>query len=86
MAELVAELAGGRVLKGAIDVYPSQIIREAVLLRESRVERLTGLKVPIERAGEILHALEFEVELLSGEKQLRALPPSFRIDVRREKI
>ncbi|MFY9609488.1 MAG: phenylalanine--tRNA ligase subunit beta [Blastocatellia bacterium] len=84
VAELVARLAGGRVLNGAIDVYPSRITREAILLREFRVERLTGLKVSIASAAEILRALEFEVELVAGEKQLRALPPSFRIDVRRE--
>lgn len=84
VAELIARLAGGRVLKGAIDVYPERITRRGVLLRESRVERLTGLKVTIESAAEILRALEFEVELFAGEKQLRALPPSFRIDVWRE--
>ncbi len=84
VAELIAQLAGGRVLKGAIDVYPSRITRETVLLRESSVERLTGLEVTSEDAAEILRALEFEVELRAGEKQLRALPPSFRIDVWRE--
>lgn len=84
VAELVAQLAGGRPLEGAIDVYPSRITREAVVLRESRVERLTGLKVTIDDAARILRALEFEVELIAGEKQLRAIPPSFRIDVRRE--
>lgn len=84
VAELVTQLAGGRLLRGAIDVYPSRITREAVLLRESSVERLTGLKVAIQDAAEILRALEFEVELLPGEKHLRALPPSFRIDIRRE--
>jgi phenylalanyl-tRNA synthetase beta chain len=83
VAELIVQLAGGQVLRGAIDVYPSRIEREPVLLRELRVERLTGLGVRIERAAEILRALEFEVEVL-GEKQLRAVPPSFRIDVSRE--
>jgi phenylalanyl-tRNA synthetase beta chain len=83
VAELIVQLAGGQVLGGAIDVYPSQITREPVLLRESRVERLTGLGVRIEQAAEILRALEFEVEALD-EKQLRAVPPSFRIDVSRE--
>ncbi|HSO74213.1 MAG TPA: phenylalanine--tRNA ligase subunit beta, partial [Blastocatellia bacterium] len=84
VAELVTQLAGGHLLRGAIDVYPSRITREAVLLRESSVERLTGLKVAIQDAAGILRALEFEVELLPGEKHLRALPPSFRIDIRRE--
>jgi phenylalanyl-tRNA synthetase beta chain len=84
VAEMIAEIAGGQVLKGAIDVYPAKITRDPVYLRESRIERLTGLKVPIERAAEILRGLEFEVELAAGEKQLRAAAPSFRVDVSRE--
>jgi phenylalanyl-tRNA synthetase beta chain len=84
VAELIVELAGGYVLRDAIDVYPSLLTRDAVWLRETRIERLTGLKVGIERAAPILSALEFEVELFAEQKQLRAVPPSFRIDVARE--
>ncbi|MEK6302851.1 MAG: phenylalanine--tRNA ligase subunit beta [Acidobacteriota bacterium] len=84
VAGLIVQLAGGQVLKGAIDAYPSPITREAVVLRESRVEQLTGLKVDIARAAEILRALDFEVGLVAGEKRLHATPPSFRIDVSRE--
>jgi phenylalanyl-tRNA synthetase beta chain len=67
-----------------IDVYPAPITRGPVSLRESRIERLTGLKVPIEQAVGILRGLEFEVELTPGEKELRAAAPSFRVDVSRE--
>jgi len=84
VAQMVAEIAGGEVLKGAIDVYPAHITRDPVSLREARVEQLTGLKAPIERAAEILRALEFEVKLSAPEKQLRALAPSFRVDISRE--
>src|SRR6185503_1438909 len=48
VAMMVAEIAGGQVLKGAIDVYPARITRDPVSLRESRIERLTGLKVTIQ--------------------------------------
>jgi len=84
VAQMVAEIAGGRVLKGAIDVYPTRINRDSVPVRESRIERLTGLKVTIERAAEILRKLEFEVELNGNEKNLRAFAPSFRVDIARE--
>ncbi|HKS39290.1 MAG TPA: phenylalanine--tRNA ligase subunit beta [Blastocatellia bacterium] len=84
VAQLIQEIAGGTVLKGAIDVYPSRITRNTVALREARVEKLTGLKVEIERAAEILRSLGFEVELAAGEKQLRATAPSFRVDISRE--
>src|SRR6185369_10712847 len=51
VAELIVEVAGGQILKGVIDVYPAPVTRDAVALREARVERLTGLKVPIARAA-----------------------------------
>jgi phenylalanyl-tRNA synthetase beta chain len=84
VAQLVAEVAGGQVLKGAIDVFPSQITRHPVSVRESRIERLTGLKVTIEKAAEILRGLEFEVQVNAGERNLSADAPSFRVDIARE--
>ncbi len=90
VAQMIAEIAGGQVLEGVIDVYPSRINRESVSVRESRIERLTGLKVQIERAAEILRGLGFEVHRTPGEievlneKTLLATPPSFRIDISRE--
>lgn len=81
VAQMIAEIARGQVLKGAIDVYPTPITRDSVSLRESRIERLTGLKVSIDQAADILRALEFEVELDAAEKQLSAVAPSFRVDV-----
>jgi phenylalanyl-tRNA synthetase beta chain len=84
VAMMVAEIAGGQVLKGAIDVYPARITRDPVSLRESRIERLTGLKVTIQQAAEILRGLAFEVEADANEKQLRAVAPSFRVDISRE--
>src|SRR5256885_2228440 len=63
VAGLIAEIAGGQVLKGVIDVYPNPITRDSVSLREARIERLTGLKVSIAKAAEILRALEFQVDV-----------------------
>ncbi|MCI0490714.1 MAG: phenylalanine--tRNA ligase subunit beta, partial [Blastocatellia bacterium] len=83
-AQLIAEIAGGEVLKGVIDAHPKKILRDPVALRESRIERLTGLRVDIKRAAEILRGLEFEVELLIERKELLAMPPSFRVDIFRE--
>jgi phenylalanyl-tRNA synthetase beta chain len=84
VAGLIAELAGGTVLKGFLDVYPNRIEREAVKLRESRIERLTGLRVELERAAEILTALEFAVAPFAESRELLAIAPSFRIDISRE--
>jgi len=84
VAQLISEIAGGRVLRGAIDVYPTRITRDPVSVRESRIERLTGLKVPLAKAADILSNLGFEVETDAETRSLRALPPTFRIDISRE--
>jgi phenylalanyl-tRNA synthetase beta chain len=84
VAQLIAEVAGGSVAAGVIDARPVRITRDPVALRESRIERLTGLSVPIERAVEILRGLEFSVESLVERKELLAVAPSFRVDVSRE--
>jgi phenylalanyl-tRNA synthetase beta chain len=84
VAGLIAEIAGGTILKGALDVYPQRIEREAVKLRESRIERLSGLRVEIERAAEILTGLEFVVAPFVERRELLAVAPSFRIDISRE--
>lgn len=84
VAGLVAEIAGGRVTRGVIDEHPRKITREPVRLRESRVERLTGLKVDVEKSAEILRRLGFEVELLRDKEELLATAPSFRVDIARE--
>ncbi|MEN3335267.1 MAG: phenylalanyl-tRNA synthetase beta chain [Blastocatellia bacterium] len=84
VAELIAEIAGGQILKGVIDVYPNPITRDSVALREARIERLTGLKVSIAKAAEILRALEFQVDMNAEAKTLTASAPSFRVDIFRE--
>jgi phenylalanyl-tRNA synthetase beta chain len=84
VAGLIAEIAGGTVLKGAIDVYPNRLEREAVKLRESRIERLSGLRVEIEKAAEILTGLQFVVAPFAERRELLAVAPSFRIDISRE--
>jgi phenylalanyl-tRNA synthetase beta chain len=84
VAEMIAEIAGGQVLKGVIDAYPAQITRDAVSVRVSRIERLTGLKVSVEQAAGILRGLGFAVELNTEAKHLLAATPSFRVDISRE--
>jgi len=84
VAELIVQVAGGRVAKGAVDVYPAPVTRDPIALRESRIERLTALEVPISTAAEILTKLNFSVELNAEQRYLTAIPPSFRVDVFRE--
>jgi phenylalanyl-tRNA synthetase beta chain len=84
VAELILQVAGGRIARGYIDVYPARITRDAVALRQTRIERLTGLKVEIETAAAILEGIGFAVELNREARSLSAAPPSFRVDISRE--
>lgn len=84
VAQLIAEIAGGEVLKGVLDVYPRRVEREPVPLREARIERLTGVRVELERAAEILKGLGFSVAPFADNRELLAVAPSYRVDVSRE--
>ena len=81
VASLIKEIAGGEVAAGVIDAHPKKLQHKPVRLREMRVERLTGLKVDIERASDILRSLGFEVEMSGTLRELKAVAPSFRVDV-----
>lgn len=79
-ARLIAQVAGGRILRGLIDVYPRPLTRSPVRLRRSRLCRIVGLDIPLSEAERILRALGFAVERVSDE-ELTAVPPSFRVDI-----
>jgi phenylalanyl-tRNA synthetase beta chain len=82
-AEMIAELAGGEVLRGLIDVYPQPRLREDLVLRRSEIRRILGAEVPWEEVERILRSLGFMTERRGGE-DWRVTPPSFRLDVIRE--
>ncbi len=84
VAQLIAEIAGGQIAPGVINVHPVDVINYPVILRVERVERLTGLRVSTDEAARILRALEFDVEVQADGKELLALAPSFRVDIARE--
>jgi phenylalanyl-tRNA synthetase beta chain len=84
VAQLISEIAGGEIVKGVIDIYPNHIERQPVRLREARVEKLTGLRVSLDNAEQILTSLQFAVKVSDDDRELQAVAPSFRIDVSRE--
>ena len=82
-AQLLKEIAGGKIAKGSIDVYP-KVINELVLkLRLSRVSKLLGFDVSKENTVTILTDLGFTVDEISDD-ELKVNVPTFRPDVERE--
>ncbi|MDR7414713.1 MAG: phenylalanine--tRNA ligase subunit beta [Armatimonadota bacterium] len=81
-AQLIQQLAGGRVLRGELDVYPEPQPPRRVSLRPARLRRVLGVEVPDEEAADILQRLEFQVE--RGPDRWVVTVPSHRRDVERE--
>jgi phenylalanyl-tRNA synthetase beta chain len=79
---LITELAGGRVLREAVDAYPAPAPRPTITLRLPRIKRLLGTEVPADDVATILARLGLDVRR-EGEI-VRALPPVGRRDLERE--
>ncbi len=82
-AALIAELAGGKILSGRLDIYPGRRSRDAILLRQTEIARLLGTEIAHEAVERILKALGFTVNRAAGE-MWQVTPPSFRLDVTQE--
>jgi phenylalanyl-tRNA synthetase beta chain len=81
-AQLMADLGGGAVARGTLDVYPAPRPRPRIRLRLSRVERLIGVCPPREDAVRLLEALGFDVDAAGDD--LQVVVPSFRRDIFQE--
>jgi len=80
-ARLLAEVCGGRVRGGLIDVYPRPLAPRVVRLRPERATAVLGIDVPRREMVRILRALGCRVE---GTRTLRVRVPTFRPDLTRE--
>jgi len=81
-AQLITQVAGGKVAKGVVDVYPKKQPLKKVGLRLSRLNKLLGIDVPREKAVKILSALCFEPQV--QDNLITCIVPSWRNDVYRE--
>ncbi len=83
-AELIAELAGGEILSGILDVYPRRREPIGILFRASEIRRHLGAEIPAEEVKRILQALGFICNPTSSKSEWQVEVPSFRVDVKRE--
>ncbi|GAW66516.1 phenylalanyl-tRNA synthetase subunit beta [Geoanaerobacter pelophilus] len=82
-AQLIAELSGGKVAKGVIDVYPHPVKPRTIKARLARINAVTGLCLSAAEVQDILERLEFEVtQTEPGVFQVTV--PLFRVDLERE--
>jgi len=83
-ARLIAELAGGSVAKGRIDVHSGLPAPRTLRVRPQRVNRMLGTCLSPAEMKRILEALEFGVEIENDGEQLAVAVPTFRRDVEGE--
>jgi phenylalanyl-tRNA synthetase beta chain len=81
-AQLMAELAGGRVSSTVADQYPSRIGRRRVRLRPARTNKVLGIEISPGEQAQRLRAVELEVDDAAG--GLDVVVPTFRPDITRE--
>ena len=81
-AQLITQVAGGKVAKGVVDIYPKKPEQKEVTLRLCRLSRLLGIEVPCEEVLRILSALSFKPKV--EDDLIMCSVPSWRSDVYRE--
>jgi phenylalanyl-tRNA synthetase beta chain len=82
-AELIVELAGGKLATGSIDVGGAPAVRKPIALRYARVRRVLGIDVEPARVREILTALGNR-QTADDDARVEVIPPSWRRDLARE--
>jgi len=78
-ARLFAELAGGTVARGAVDVYPRPRRVKPVRVRVARANSLIGIEADSGEMVAALRALGCEVE--ASRTALKVTPPNWRLDL-----
>jgi phenylalanyl-tRNA synthetase beta chain len=82
-AELILELAGGRLHPGVIQVGTPDRERPKITLRFAQVERVLGISIPRERMLKILSGLGLE-QVETANDRASFVVPSWRGDLERE--
>ncbi|MDH7599323.1 MAG: phenylalanine--tRNA ligase subunit beta [Sedimentisphaerales bacterium] len=81
-AELILQVAGGKVCRGVVDVYPDRPRPVQVSLRPPRAAAILGMEIPVEKMLAILGSLGF-APVVQGQRIICTVP-SWRSDVSRE--
>ena len=81
-AQLITQVAGGKVAKGVVDIYPKKPAQKKVTLRPTRLSKLLGIEIPSEETLKILSGLSFQP--VRKDDSIICTVPFWRSDVYRE--
>ena len=79
--QMMAELSGGKIARGIIDVYPGKREVKPISLTTKQVARILGIKIAREKVAKVLSSLGFQCESVSP-GELSVAVPYWRTDVR----
>ncbi len=82
-SELMRELAGGKVSRDIVDVYPSPVSGKRIKLSTNGLNSLLGTALKPDEIRGILERLDIEGKTTKG-KELSFTIPTFRVDISRE--
>ncbi|MFK5890545.1 MAG: phenylalanine--tRNA ligase subunit beta [Flavobacteriaceae bacterium] len=82
-ANLIIELAGGKITSEIIDIYPHKIDDFQIFLSYERLNKLIGHFIPSEEVQNILASLDIKINNHT-ESGLNLTIPAYRVDVTRE--
>jgi phenylalanyl-tRNA synthetase beta chain len=82
-AELVVDLAGGKLLKGAIDVYPRKVKERVIALRPQRVNAVLGTDLTSQQIAGYLGLLDMR-PMKRNARSTSFRVPTYRVDITAE--
>ena len=82
-ANLIIEVAGGKVSSEIVDLYPTKIEDHQVFLSFEKMNRLIGVEIPKETVKNILASLDIKFNSVT-DGGIGLTIPSYRVDVTRE--
>ena len=83
-AQLMIETAGGCLVKGNVDAYPSPVQPKEISLRFEKTDQLLGISIPVDQQISSLIGLGLEEISRDGDNSALFRIPTFRVDLKRE--
>jgi phenylalanyl-tRNA synthetase beta chain len=83
-AEMISEIADGRVICGCVDVYPDKYVPPKIEVNTDRINSLLGTDIKEASIKQILKRLGIELKTSRKKGVFIALPPAYRLDIERE--
>ncbi len=83
-ASLIAEISGGEIVQGIIDLYPKKITSKKIILRTTRVNSILATDISAKEIKDILNLLEIKTTPGKEKKSFVCIIPTFRPDIEQE--